>query len=498
MGRSEVKTWISAYAIALSYTIYMVLTTGVRARTDASFNLNGVTSAFKTGHLGVGYPSGSSYGSLQTILLRITGLSIWDTNWTSPILAVTLLSLIGLITISLTRRVTGFTPWWAPPIVILLLVTSPDIFAPYRETSHKALTYSYLIFTVYLLHLYMGENINQKSLEFLILLFMVTLLLSNYIWSTIAIFWICLALFFINIRNTHMILTVIAMNISLILYYSNITIRQVFVRGFEVIYAIQIAFASSNSNSKVSSGGETEGLISLMANYPEVSIFGISISLFFFVSLASITSGLLTGMAFFLTIWILWKTNDRSQLAIHHLFFTATITYGLLFVLAAVAGVGVFAKRIVRPAVIIGLPLWVLTITADEIPQFLKHNREIIIAVVLAVIIISAPLSSLRIASDNTGQSSDVWADSQEISASEWVDQYSTNKSHFASNKQLVHYISAKYYRDSVYLSRGKCYDPLVYSSRGRQSITLYKIGYTPYDIASEIGSSCPSPLAIN
>lgn len=439
MSRKAKSILICAFTI-VAYTVYVVQSTGVRAGTDAAINLQAVYSGLQTGHLSTGYRNGQLFELFSTVLWTVLGTSIWQTNWISPLIAI--LSFTALVAgVSLVPSVRDSK---ISPVFILGfgVIASPEIFAQFRETSHKALTFTLVMFGVIILLRYKNSSRNRRTYLILLGLFFGAAMLSNYVWTTIALSWIGVILLLTGSIGVALLLLVL--DAGIIFYSTGVAVEQVITRGslvFGTIFSRLLTGVTPSTSASDPSAG------SLLANFSTISVFGLEISMFFVYSLGTLTIVLAGGVAFLVAIYD-QTTNQRHPLS--QFYIAACAVYGILILSSLGGGIAVFAKRMIRPLLLLTLIYWGTALTIPNIyPQKIRNfplpQRKTLITITLLLLVISIPLGLNRTASDNTGESVDMWTNDTELKSVHFAGQYAGNHD-LASESEEIRWSTHKHY----------------------------------------------------
>ena len=441
-----------AACLSTAYLVGVHRWTGLRAAGDSSTNILGAVHVLRTGHLSAGYQSGDAYEAFAAVLWRVLGVGHWATDWLSPLIAIVAITALCGFSLSILRH-HDVMPAALALIVPLGFLAVPELLSQYRETSHKLLTFSLLYVIVYLYCRPLAPTSEAHRRQFVLLaICLLTAFLSNYIWSTIFIAGLAIAMA-IDRRGRRIpgfaAITITAS--AAIFYLPGIKLLHAIRRGGFLALSALSAVLSGINPSGLSHASPSTGM--LLSDYARIPGTDLPIWLIYSVGLFVVVA--LGGLVFCVGVRQ-WYRSKLSRVPILQLYLSMALVYGTGIVITlSMADIAVFAKRLLRPLLTLALFAGSVVLGRDDLLEPLTRFRRVLAIGVITLLVVSAPLSLGRTASDGTTASSDYWGGEPAQAAAAWAAQYSSPPTDYGdrnigSQTRAVREIAMKYERQPL------------------------------------------------
>ncbi|WP_143416401.1 cytochrome d ubiquinol oxidase subunit II [Halobacterium hubeiense] len=503
---SKTSKIVLSQALLVSSYLAVIHRRGIRATTDEALVIGDIRQLLESGHLAnLEYFSGAGYHSISGTLLSVTGQGPESLQYLSPVLAVFAFASFfacGAIIVRQYDVPEGYT--------IVAFALAIFVFAGFVsrivESTHKKYTFVLVFSSILLAHQILKSHHDRRRYA-LLPLFLVGIGVYNYVWG--AVYTATIGMGFIaskqyNTTGFAMAVVTGLFSVSLpritpVLQYHGQYIS-LYKRLIDRLFSEESNTQAPSSTETPSTttvespttptssqpvndtpttstpdgagerrvtenlpvynvtpaGGTVDVVLAKINQWPAVSMFGFSISIWFAYVVGILTLGMLAGFATLGSMWLIWKHEDVA-IAPQYLGIIA-VTGGFFALFVVTNDVATLKRIIVLPGVFSVLVLPVVAARSGRISS--KHVAVFLVVVTLLGAVLAIP----RTLPDGGSAPIDNYGGEQSLAGVAWLEENGANNGCYAVSDDPLGTIFDKRSTSRV-SSFNKGYANLVYAS---------------------------------
>lgn len=494
----QVKVLLSLSAVFGSLVLIAEGTLPTRITTDERYVLPDINFLLDNYSLmQAKYFSGVAYQFQTVSLLRLSGLDSEALQILSPFIAGLVFAVFFSVAFLIYRREVP-SPWWGFALPAVALTVFPGHIVRMWESTHKGYTFTFVVMILYLLYRATQQDRGVREIG-LISLFLVGILLLNYIWGVVYAGLAVAVAVVLHRRRAQTVtatslaglLAVVTPGVSDIHRYHRTYFNAVQSQIGRITSALRSEPDDSSSgtpsaetphpDSEPSGGetttpeatstptpsdsppepnasqvgprfaadpGETVSGLERIQLWDSLEVAGITVSAWYLYSLGIGIVAALTAFVGAVSVWLLARRRlDETGKVVLAVLAYHAVMFGAFFALGDIATL----KRIIVVPGYFGVLYFAVLVARGSVGRFVPaRSRRVGLAVLLAVLVVTAGLGTNRIPTGGD-KPTDIYIEEPDTRQAEWILEHGVSDDCFVVKQELV----AHYYQRQSQLRRG-------------------------------------------